>query len=213
MLKILRSFTLIEMLIVVSIIGLLTTLVIVTTSSSRSIGNYHKITADMSKIAMAMEVYKQENGDYPDYTPEWATSNPLVPNYLSAWPEPPCKNYKYLAGGWYDKTELGFARVELKKKGVDQPSMPIGFYVSNRPVYHLCVKNRQDTGTCTCKEPYRNVPGLPQGWCPYHYDNPYCDCSTSIEDLETKSIKCEELDVIASTYCEEVASKPPGCVQ
>jgi prepilin-type N-terminal cleavage/methylation domain-containing protein len=60
-----RAFTLVELLVVISIIGLLSTIAVVSLSSARLKGYDAKRTADIKQITTAMQLYYQDNGTYP----------------------------------------------------------------------------------------------------------------------------------------------------
>lgn len=60
-----RGFTLIELLIVITIIVILASLVIVSVSRARARARDAKRIADLSSIQLAVEMYKDKNGNYP----------------------------------------------------------------------------------------------------------------------------------------------------
>ena len=97
-----RGFTLIELLLVVAIIVILASLVIVSVSKARMQGRDSKRIADLSKIQLAMEMYKDgHGGSYPSLpTSNWENINnttvtliaTLITNlqpYLSPMPQDP----------------------------------------------------------------------------------------------------------------------------
>jgi prepilin-type N-terminal cleavage/methylation domain-containing protein len=61
-----RAFTLVELLVVTSIIGLLSTIAIVSMNSAKSKSRDTKRMADIRQIVTAMQLYYQDNGAYPD---------------------------------------------------------------------------------------------------------------------------------------------------
>ncbi len=61
-----RAFTLVELLVVISIIGLLSTIAVVSLNSSRSKARDTKRLADIRQIMLAMQLYRETNGQYPD---------------------------------------------------------------------------------------------------------------------------------------------------
>jgi prepilin-type N-terminal cleavage/methylation domain-containing protein len=61
-----HAFTLIELLVVIAIIGLLSTIAIVSLGSSRTKARDTKRIADIHQISTAMQLYRQDNGNYPD---------------------------------------------------------------------------------------------------------------------------------------------------
>jgi len=63
-----KGFTLIELLVVIAIIGLLATLSIVAFSSATKKARDAKRLSDMKQIMTALELYKDQYGQYPDNT-------------------------------------------------------------------------------------------------------------------------------------------------
>ena len=60
------AFTLVELLVVISIIGLLSTIAIVSLTSARMKARDTKRIVDIRQISLAMQMYRQDNGNYPD---------------------------------------------------------------------------------------------------------------------------------------------------
>lgn len=60
------GFTLIELLVVIAIIGLLSTLAVISFSNARSKARDAKRIADIKEIRTALELYKDQYGQYPD---------------------------------------------------------------------------------------------------------------------------------------------------
>lgn len=60
-----KSFTLIELPVVIAIIGLLSTIVLVSVGSVRAKGRDAKRIADLKALQQAVEMYQVENGSYP----------------------------------------------------------------------------------------------------------------------------------------------------
>jgi prepilin-type N-terminal cleavage/methylation domain-containing protein len=61
-----QAFTLVELLVVISIIGLLSTIAVVSLSSARSKARDTKRQADARQILTAMQLYYNDNGAYPN---------------------------------------------------------------------------------------------------------------------------------------------------
>jgi prepilin-type N-terminal cleavage/methylation domain-containing protein len=61
-----RAFTLVELLVVISIIGLLSTIAIVSLNSARTKSRDTKRIADIKQIITAMQLYYDTNGTYPN---------------------------------------------------------------------------------------------------------------------------------------------------
>lgn len=128
-----EGFTLLELLVVISAIGLLATIVLVSLNYVRAKSNFTKIVGDLDQIAKAIELYNTSFGKYPDDktsaevdgssqsitdndydgNPEFAPD--IIPTYLPFWPQSPCSisDYQYD----YDNVIQGpyqYVRVALK---------------------------------------------------------------------------------------------------
>jgi len=78
-----KGFTLIEILIVVSIIGVLSSLTLLGLGSFRASGRDVKRVTDLRQITNALELYYSKNGVYPD------TLAQLVPSVIAKLPADP----------------------------------------------------------------------------------------------------------------------------
>ena len=99
-----KSFTLIEILVVVAIIGILSTFVFVNVTNAKARANYNKIVVDIETIKSAAGLYYSANSSWPyDALPgETEPRESGIPkglhNYLLDMPVTPC-----VANGWiYD---------------------------------------------------------------------------------------------------------------
>ena len=63
-----KGFTLIELLVVIAIIGLLSRIVLVSLNSARIKARDARRLSDMRQIQLALELYYDNNGSYPDNT-------------------------------------------------------------------------------------------------------------------------------------------------
>lgn len=61
-----KGFTLIELLVVIAIIGLLSTLAVVALGNARQKSRDARRISDIKQIQTALELYLNDNGDYPD---------------------------------------------------------------------------------------------------------------------------------------------------
>lgn len=95
-----KGFTLVELMVVVVILGILATLAVQTLGDKTTDAKLNKAKADLRTIASALELYKIDNGDYPDADNPSSTAlnNPLVPTYLKKIPKGLTYSYKYDAG-------------------------------------------------------------------------------------------------------------------
>lgn len=111
------GFTIIELMVVISIIGILATLVSVNVVGSKQRANYTKTLTDMDSISDAAKLYQEEFKVWP------TSSTGSLPveftglgssSYLAGWPTPTCgSGYRY---NWINVTEG--APVTVSRQGV-----------------------------------------------------------------------------------------------
>lgn len=88
-----NGFSLIELIVVITIILVVTTIAAVSYSGTNNRARDSRRMADLEKVRMALELYRQQNSSYP------AATSSLVPNFLQAWPnDPRGYSYYYLRG-------------------------------------------------------------------------------------------------------------------
>ena len=80
-----KGFTLVELVVVIAILGILAGIAIPRFMDATASAKGSKIVADLRTIDSAVSMYYAKTGNYPDLT---ADPNPLVPDYLAAWPTP-----------------------------------------------------------------------------------------------------------------------------
>lgn len=110
-----RGFTLIEILVVVTIIGLLTLTAVVTYGAFLKQSRDAKRKADLSQIASAVEMYRSNNDTYPATIAEGASlcdpagCPPTGSKYLEKFPSDPksSSSYKYYYSGSTSDYTLG----------------------------------------------------------------------------------------------------------
>lgn len=110
-----KGFTLIEILVAISIISIISTVGFVQFSASQKIARDVRRKNDLNQFQTALQLYKQANGKYPfasnpndpsnmnhwassaygwgvEYQPGVQTINDLVPNYMPKLPDDPVNN-------------------------------------------------------------------------------------------------------------------------
>src|SRR3989344_9069794 len=93
-----RAFTLIEILVVVAVIGVLSSLVLVYLRSSRESGHDARRLEDVNQLRTYLELYYTDHTRYP------VSLDLLVPDYIPSLPRDP-------SGGTYRYSALGAADI------------------------------------------------------------------------------------------------------
>lgn len=86
-----RGFTLIEVLVVVAIIGILSSIVLASMSGARSKGRDAKRIADVKQMQLALQLYYDGYGYYPTAIGALTTDN-----YISSIPADPTSGWSYV---------------------------------------------------------------------------------------------------------------------
>jgi len=106
-----KAFTLIELLVVIAIIGLLATIVLVSLNTARSKARDVKRMADLKQIQLALEMYYNDKGSYPNrhaYTTNndcgsnWCNLENDLSAYIARLPRDPAglqNTYRYYYDG------------------------------------------------------------------------------------------------------------------
>lgn len=105
-----RGFTLIELLVVIAIIGILSSVVLASLNSARKKGRDARRIADVKQMQLALELYYDQNSNYPTAIGFGATSGLVSGGYIAAIPSDPSRTpvcstgaeagcYKYAALG------------------------------------------------------------------------------------------------------------------
>lgn len=90
--KIKKAFTLIEILVVVTIIGLITSIAVVSYTSINKNSRDARRKADLEQIRAALEMYRSNNNSYPDALDTLTT----LPVYIQSVPtDPKSASYSY----------------------------------------------------------------------------------------------------------------------
>lgn len=88
-----RGFTLVEVLFVIAIIALLSSVVVVNIAESKQRSRDVQRKSDIEQIQLALRLYKDANGEYPFNPPEdngkLSALSVLVPEYLPSLPNDP----------------------------------------------------------------------------------------------------------------------------
>lgn len=96
--KYLAGFTLIEILVVISIMAIIITIAIVSYTTVNKQSRDSKRKSDVEQLRSALEMYRSDIGYYPSVGSEsWtnASNLPLVPTYLSIIPSDPKSSQSY----------------------------------------------------------------------------------------------------------------------
>jgi len=165
------GFTLIELLVVVSIIGLLASVLLVAVNKTRIKARDAKRVADIAQIQKALELYYDDNGQYPpsggaDYpNGVWSNSTDDSWNTLQGYLQ------KYLSKLPHDPSEVGPFNSPVEHWGNTggaysyESSYAEGNCKSNMYydiVYRLETANGPDPGIFCA-----NAPDSPTGWFQY----------------------------------------------
>ena len=99
-----EGFTLVELLVVITVIGILATIVIVSLRTARELAYFSKAKEELSSIVSALAMYENDNGRYPDDVDRSIPSG--LETYLNPanWPEAPWPGSFY---DWDNWTEPG----------------------------------------------------------------------------------------------------------
>jgi type II secretion system protein G len=98
-----RAFTLIEMLVVISIIGILATLIAANLNSARSRARDAERKSDLKNIETALRLYYNDNNEYPvantlPWGAKWNVGNIVYMQMLPIDPLSPNQTYQYKIG-------------------------------------------------------------------------------------------------------------------
>lgn len=78
-----RGFTIVEILVVVAIIGVLSTLAAVSSKRAKSLAQESKAKADLKELRTAIELLEQDTGRWPDGCAPWSSANPEIDLYAA----------------------------------------------------------------------------------------------------------------------------------
>lgn len=81
-----KGFTLVELLVVIAIIGILATLLLLQLGVARQRARDAKRIADVNQVRTALELFFDDNGQYPQQATYAGLAGGLVPKYLTLLP-------------------------------------------------------------------------------------------------------------------------------
>ena len=116
------AFTLLELLIVIFIIAIISTLAYISLESARAKGRDTRRLADIHNIRQALELYKDTEGGYPEQLP--APQQPFIGlsgrSYLAPMPSDPKTRQPYT---YSSSATSGYRLIfSLEKGGLDYPA-------------------------------------------------------------------------------------------
>lgn len=112
-----NGFTLTELLVVIFIIGILTAVVVVATTSARAKGNDAKRKTDIDTVAQALEIYYAQNKTYP--AGDYLSLQSLVSSYISSLPTDP-KNSELYVYNYYPAIKQKRFVLDAKLQGTNE---------------------------------------------------------------------------------------------
>lgn len=110
-----KGFTLVELLVVVAIVGTLSTIIVNTVDRAREKGRYSRAVLEFRSIANALELYYLEYGNYPAETavgehpdgPQGGVGKYLAQENHDYWPKGPWSISRYDWENWNDPDTPG----------------------------------------------------------------------------------------------------------
>lgn len=102
-----KGFTLVEILVVISIIAVLISIALVSYTTVNKQSRDARRKSDLEQLRSALEIYKSDNGSYPgvdsgSFGQASDLSTYIVPGYIAAVPSDPKSSQNY----WYTATSL-----------------------------------------------------------------------------------------------------------
>jgi len=101
--KLTKGFTLIELLVVIAIIGILSSVVLASLNSAREKSRDARRVSDIKQIQLALELYFDSNGEYPDTIADLSTE------FLAQEPKDPSTQASYIYDNYADTARAACA--------------------------------------------------------------------------------------------------------
>lgn len=154
--KLARGFTLIEMLVVISIIGILATLVAANLNSARSRARDAQRKSDIKNISTALRIYYNDKGSYPAndgsnqmiacdpgttscvWGTEWNIGTTVYMQTLPKDPLSSAQNYRYTMGSVIDPSDTdSYILQACLENGSDTNGVPSGNLCTSGTMFQI----------------------------------------------------------------------------
>lgn len=138
-----KSFTLVELLLVIAIIGILTTIIIVGLAESRKKGHDSQRMSDLNTVASALANFYSENHFYPSPTSAPAVTNyselisVLRLDYLSSAPHDPIDDAATGYVYYYEGTATSYMLGACLETNSGATADPMGLTTCSGETYQL----------------------------------------------------------------------------
>jgi general secretion pathway protein G len=186
MLKNRKGFTLIELMIAITIIAILATVGLVTYGRIQKNARISKRAQDLRALQAALETFKTGNGKYP-YTGNGGNSGgclkntlmPLIPSYMAILPDDPINNSSDAYCYRYSTDSLG-TQYRLETKNLPTSEMSSTEYLAQPQLVDPKKDNYTGTypGGTNAGDQCKNDPGVSGsviGWAVYNLNSTNCD--------------------------------------
>ena len=151
-----------ELLVVISILGLLAAMLVVYFNTARHQARFVGALTEMKRIALAAKLYYSNSNAWPaDVNPGVAVTD-FIPAYMSKWPEPACPGWTYDWDNWYNGDVI---RITLRSSNTAD--------TDENSVFYYCLYEATNQGCAS------------QG-------NSYGGGGNDIADTNIKEITCQE---------------------
>lgn len=138
--KVIKGFTLVELLVVISLIGILSTLVIANLNSARERARDAQRKSDLRNIQTALRLYYNDNAGFPPASEitaawglQWAKNGVVYMNTLPKDPLSPTQDYTYTRPDTENYTLKSCLENKSDDKGVADATCPSGYKYEVKP--------------------------------------------------------------------------------